>query len=139
MVHNVAQPDLEYIIEREMDKEDNVDYRTGWTWIGHEEVVRNGETICISTVEDTYTGEEMQIESCLVIGADGANSRVRKACGITSEGEEGVDTTMITIHFKANLRPIVKDKVAMLYWIVGGERRDAYPARPGSARVHHLL
>lgn len=38
MVHNVAQPDLECIIECMMERDFNVDYRKGWTWISHEEV-----------------------------------------------------------------------------------------------------
>lgn len=38
MVHNVAQPDLEAIMEYLLDAEVNVDYRLGWTWISHEEV-----------------------------------------------------------------------------------------------------
>lgn len=50
--------------------------------------MRNGETVCVSTIEDTYSGEEDIIESSIVIGCDGANSRVRKAAGITSDGEE---------------------------------------------------
>lgn len=38
MVHNVAQPDLECIIETMMERQFNVDYRKGWTWLSHEEV-----------------------------------------------------------------------------------------------------
>lgn len=42
MVHNVAQPDLEAIMEYMLDAEVNVDYRLGWTWISHEEVSLSG-------------------------------------------------------------------------------------------------
>jgi hypothetical protein len=38
MVHNVAQPDLEVVIETMMEQETDVDYRKGWTWLEHEEV-----------------------------------------------------------------------------------------------------
>ncbi|GMK58855.1 hypothetical protein CspeluHIS016_0602970 [Cutaneotrichosporon spelunceum] len=140
MVHNVAQPDLEAIMEYMLDAEVNVDYRLGWTWISHEEVTRNGETICVSTVEDTYTGEEMRIESSLVVGCDGANSRVRKAVGITSEGEETADT-MITIHFSADLRPVVGDKVGMLYWILDPEARGfiiSYDIEYNHVLIHNI-
>lgn len=163
MVHNVAQPDLEAIMEYMLDAEVNIDYRIGWTWISHEEVslsaragckhgpggdlqicspqvTRNGETICVSTIEDTYTGEEVQVESCLVVGCDGANSRVRKAAGITSEGEETADT-MITIHFSADLRPVVGDKVGMLYWILDPEARGfiiSYDIEYNHVLIHNI-
>jgi 2-polyprenyl-6-methoxyphenol hydroxylase-like FAD-dependent oxidoreductase len=52
------------------------------------QVQKNGQTVCRSVVVDTYTDEEIIIESSIVIGCDGANSRVRKASNIKSEGEE---------------------------------------------------
>ena len=42
----------------------------------------------LSVVEDTYTGDRSTIPSSLIIGCDGANSRVRKGSGITVDAEE---------------------------------------------------
>lgn len=42
---------------------------------------------------------------------------MRDLLGIPSDGEDS-DQTMMTIHFSANLRPIVEDRVGMLYWIM---------------------
>jgi 2-polyprenyl-6-methoxyphenol hydroxylase-like FAD-dependent oxidoreductase len=44
--------------------------------------------VVVSQLQNTYTGEEDVIESSLVIGCDGANSRVRQAVGIECEAEE---------------------------------------------------
>lgn len=82
----------------------------------------------------------MIIESCLVVGCDGANSRVRKSVGITSEGEETADT-MITIHFSADLRPVVGDKVGMLYWILDPEARGfiiSYDIEYNHVLIHNI-
>lgn len=42
---------------------------------------------------------------------------VRSFLNIESEGEDSYET-MMTIHFNANLRSIVKDRVGMLHWIM---------------------
>lgn len=102
--------------------------------------MRNGEKICISTVEDTATGEEKEIESYIIIGADGANSRVRRSVGIESEGEETADT-MITIHFHADLRSVVRNNVAMLYWILDPAARGfiiSYDIDNNHVLIHNI-
>lgn len=42
---------------------------------------------------------------------------MRSFLDVDSEGEDSYET-MMTIHFNANLRPIVKDRVGMLHWIM---------------------
>lgn len=82
-----------------------------------------------------------QISCRYVVACDGAKSAVRTSLGIDCEGEDGcksslpfpytivvaralllnrlalLDETMMTIHFQANLRPVVNDRVGMLHWI----------------------
>ncbi|OCL07710.1 hypothetical protein AOQ84DRAFT_294575, partial [Glonium stellatum] len=77
----------------------------------------------ISTVEERVTKTQFRIRSKHVIGCDGAKSQVRKHLGIESEEEDSWKhrvryETMMTIHFNADLRPILKDRVGMLHWIM---------------------
>ena len=86
-----------------------------------------------TTVEERATGHQFQIRSSYVVGCDGARSKVRDCLGIECDGEdscewskalsarvanEASDETMMTIHFNADLRPIVKQRVGMLHWIL---------------------
>ncbi|KAK8846505.1 hypothetical protein IAR55_005591 [Kwoniella newhampshirensis] len=75
------------------------------------------DTGVTSTIENTYTGEQLSMNSALVIACDGANSKIVRSLGISSEMEESADTVM-TIHFRADLRPVVEDRVGMLHWIM---------------------
>jgi 2-polyprenyl-6-methoxyphenol hydroxylase-like FAD-dependent oxidoreductase len=68
-------------------------------------------------VEERATGHKFKIISSYVIACDGARSPVRSCLKVDSEGEDSYET-MMTIHFNANLRPIVKDRVGMLHWIM---------------------
>ena len=68
-------------------------------------------------VEERATSHKFKIRSRHVIACDGARSNVRNFLNVDSEGEDSYET-MMTIHFNANLRPIVKDRVGMLHWIM---------------------
>lgn len=70
-----------------------------------------------ATIEDRATGQLHQIASRHLIACDGRKSKVRELLGIESESEDS-DQTMMTIHFNANLRPVVGDRVGMLYWVM---------------------
>ena len=87
------------------------------------------------TVEIRATGQHAQINSRHVIACDGANSRVREFLQVESEGEPSrrlrtnclsrgpelilpIVQTMMTIHFNADLRPVVGERVGMLHWIM---------------------
>ncbi|KAE8132936.1 hypothetical protein BDV38DRAFT_259947 [Aspergillus pseudotamarii] len=50
----------------------------------------------------------------LLVGCDGAKSAVRRFLGIESEGEDSYETIM-TIHINADMGPVVKEQVGMLY------------------------
>jgi 2-polyprenyl-6-methoxyphenol hydroxylase-like FAD-dependent oxidoreductase len=69
----------------------------------------------LATIEDRSTGQLHQTKSRHLIACDGRRSKVRELLGIESESEDS-DQTMMTIHFNANLRPVVGDRVGMLYW-----------------------
>ena len=68
-------------------------------------------------MEERASGQKFQIRSRHLIACDGARSKVRSFLGIPSEGEDSYET-MMTIHFNADLRSIVKDRVGMLHWIM---------------------
>jgi 2,4-dichlorophenol 6-monooxygenase len=84
----------------------------------------------ISQVEDLATGEPLTIRSRYLLAADGAGSRVRRAAGIDVAGPERIQTFAM-IHFEANLRGLVRERPAILYWILD-------PASPGTFVAHDI-
>ncbi|KAJ5763373.1 FAD binding domain-containing protein [Penicillium manginii] len=97
MIHNIPQPAFEDIIAKKLLK-------TGFV-----EVRKNHSTV--------PRKKEYKIKSRHVIACDGAKSAVRRYLGITSEGEEATET-MMTIHINADLRPVIKERVGMLHWVM---------------------
>ena len=65
-----------------------------------------------------------------VLAADGAGSRVRKALGIEMVGPDQLQS-FVMIHFEANLRALVRERPAILYWIVD-------PACAGTFVAHDI-
>ncbi|KAK2031653.1 FAD binding domain-containing protein [Colletotrichum zoysiae] len=113
MIHNIPQPDFEKLISNQLRGDPNVDIRKG---VGFVSCEQSGDGI-VTVVEELATKRRCGIKSRHLIGCDGAKSQVRRSLGIETEGEDGYET-MMTIHFSANLRSIVKDRVGMLHWIV---------------------
>ncbi|KAJ5019826.1 hypothetical protein K4K57_009289 [Colletotrichum sp. SAR 10_99] len=113
MIHNVPQPDFERFVAEKLAFDTNVELRKGVAFVCCEQ---RGDRV-ITTVEERVTKKRWAIASNYVIGCDGAKSEVRKSLNIETEGEDGYET-MMTIHFNADLRPIVKERVGMLHWIV---------------------
>jgi 2-polyprenyl-6-methoxyphenol hydroxylase-like FAD-dependent oxidoreductase len=70
-----------------------------------------------TSIEERGKGKQYQVRSRYVIACDGRRSEVRQALNIPTEGEDS-DQTMMTIHFNADLRSVVKERVGMLYWIL---------------------
>lgn len=70
-----------------------------------------------ATIQEVSNGALHNIEARHIIGCDGNKSKVRELMDIASEGEAS-EQVMMTIHFNANLRPVVKDRVGMLFWIM---------------------
>ncbi|KXH26613.1 FAD binding domain-containing protein [Colletotrichum simmondsii] len=112
MIHNIPQPDFEKFVAKHLENDPNVEIRKG---VGFVSCEQRGDKVT-TVVEERATKRRWTITSRHVIGCDGAKSQVRQFLGIETEGEDGYET-MMTIHFNANLRPIVKNGVGMLHWI----------------------
>ncbi|OAL33029.1 hypothetical protein AYO22_00114 [Fonsecaea multimorphosa] len=113
MIHNVPQPVFEEFVTEVLAKDSNVDLRKGVSFVSLEQ---DSEGV-VTTVEERATGYQFQIRSKYLVACDGARSKVRSFLGIESDGEDSYET-MMTIHFNADLRPIVKERVGMLHWIM---------------------
>ncbi len=111
---NIEQPRFEAIVEREATDLRDVEIRRGLEW---QSCVQISDQV-ISTLTDRSSGETVKVRSRYLIAADGAGSRVRDALGIAMDGPERLSSQMM-IHFEADLRPVVGDKPAILYFLFG--------------------
>ncbi|KAF5625347.1 3-propionate hydroxylase [Fusarium tjaetaba] len=112
MIHNIPQPDFEQYLADKLSSEDLVDIRKGVSFVSLSQTQDSVTTI----VEERATGQLYRVSSKYVIACDGAKSKVRQYVGIESDGEDSYET-MMTIHFSANLREVVGDRVGMLHWL----------------------
>ena len=71
--------------------------------------------------------EEYEVRSRWLLAADGAGSRVRHALGVDMIGPDRLQS-FIMIHFEADLRAIVRERPAILYWAVDPECAGAFVA-----------
>jgi hypothetical protein len=78
----------------------------------------------ISKLVDRESGETLQVISRYLIAADGASSAVREQLGIPMLGPHSLQHNMM-IHFEADLRELLQERPAILYFLFG----------PGSSRV----
>ncbi|KAK1579611.1 FAD binding domain-containing protein [Colletotrichum navitas] len=113
MLHNIPQPEFEKFISDQLRGDPNVDIRKGVGFVSCEQ----RDDGVVTVLEEYATKKSCAIKSRHVIGCDGAKSQVRRSLGIETEGEDGYET-MMTIHFSADLRSVVKDRVGMLHWLV---------------------
>ncbi|KAF6834903.1 2,4-dichlorophenol 6-monooxygenase [Colletotrichum musicola] len=113
MIHNIPQPDFERFIAQELMFDNNVELRKDVAFVS---CTQHGDRV-LSILEERTTKRRWTVVSNYVIGCDGTKSQVRRSLNIETEGEDGYET-MMTIHFNADLRPIVKERVGMLHWIV---------------------
>jgi 2,4-dichlorophenol 6-monooxygenase len=79
--------------------------------------LRQDENGVISRVRDRVTGEEYEICSKYLIGADGGNSQVAKDPGLRMNGKMGVAGSM-NIIFKGDLSRYVAHRPSVLYWVM---------------------
>jgi 2,4-dichlorophenol 6-monooxygenase len=70
-----------------------------------------------SRVRDRVSGEEYDIRSKYLIGADGGNSQVAKDAGLRMNGRMGVAGSM-NIIFKGDLSRYVAHRPSVLYWVM---------------------
>ncbi|MDJ0859003.1 MAG: FAD-dependent monooxygenase [Dinoroseobacter sp.] len=70
-----------------------------------------------TTCRDRLSGEEFQIRSKFLVGADGGNSMVAEHCDLPFEGQMGVGGSM-NIVFRADLSKYVAHRPSVLYWVM---------------------
>ncbi|MEY9878257.1 2,4-dichlorophenol 6-monooxygenase [Streptacidiphilus sp. MAP12-33] len=70
-----------------------------------------------SVLRDRLRGDEFQVRSRYLVGADGGRSRVAEQVGLPFRGEEGRGGSM-NIVFRADLGPLVEHRPGVLYWVV---------------------
>lgn len=75
-------------------------------------------------------GEVYEVRSRWLLACDGAGSRVRGACGIEPIGPSRLQCFLM-IHFEANLRGLVGERPAVLYWTTA-------PAASGTFVAHDI-
>lgn len=110
---NLAQPDFEDFLLEMVAKTSLIVLKRGLEWM----FCRQDNEGVVSTLRDIEAGQDVDLWSVYLIAADGAGSAVRRelSIGMTGEGEA---QSFITMHFKANLRDIVAERPAILYWIM---------------------
>ncbi|KAJ5281401.1 hypothetical protein N7478_006773 [Penicillium angulare] len=113
MIHNIAQPAFEELIAKKLSTNKLVEIRKNHSFVSLEQ----GDGFVMTTIEDRATQTTYNVTSQHVVACDGAKSAVRKYLGIASEGEETCET-MMTIHFNADLKPVIKEQVGMLHWVM---------------------
>jgi len=117
-LRNLSQHRLEPILR------DHVDVLVdGVEWAGATQDV-GGVT---STLRDVATGATTTVVSDYLIAADGAGSRVRNWLGIPMEGPD-VLQHFVMIHATADLRHLVADRPATLYWTMDPDHRGVFVA-----------
>ncbi|MFO1115203.1 MAG: FAD-dependent monooxygenase [Beijerinckiaceae bacterium] len=107
---NIPQPALEDILLEEVSNAKAIDLRRSQTWLS---AADNGARV-ISTI--ATIGGECRIASRYLLACDGADSTVRKACGIDMPGDARIEDR-IMIHIEADLRPLLGSRPAVLYFI----------------------
>lgn len=118
---NLAQPVFEDILERAADPLPEIEIRRGHTWSAC-------RTLDSAIESEVQTGDAAyRITSAYVIAADGANSAVREHLDVGMDGDPAV-RARVTIHFEADLRPIVRDRPGILYWVFDADAAGTFIA-----------
>jgi 2-polyprenyl-6-methoxyphenol hydroxylase-like FAD-dependent oxidoreductase len=90
------------------------------------------------TLADRLTGQETAFTTRYLIAAEGAQSRVRRALGVTMEGEEKVYDS-VNILFHADLTRWVADRPAALYFVEQDGLRATFLTINGRDRWGFLI
>lgn len=108
---NLPQPKLERLLAELVRKQPLVQVRRGCTW----RAVEQQDGLCVSSLSQDNV--ESAFTSRYVLACDGAGSSVRSALGVGMDGVEAVQSCL-TIHFHANLRSVIGEATAMIYWTI---------------------
>ena len=122
-LRNISQHHLEPILAEAVASAPMAElrYRTDW-----ESSVQDATGVT-STLRDLDTGRELEVRSRFVLAADGAGSRVRKSLGIDMVGPASLQS-FIAIHFAADLRPLIADRLGVLHFVMDPAARGTFVA-----------
>lgn len=128
-LRNLSQHRFEPIL-RDHARSLGIDLRSGVEWVDSHPTP-SGVASTVRPVDPTGTGAEIDrdrvIESDWVVAADGARSAVRRALGIEMEGPTRL-RSIISIHAEVDLRAVVAERPATLYWITDPDHEGTFVA-----------
>jgi len=110
---NLSQHILEPILLDHLRAERATAVRYGQQW----ESLEQDDGGITANIRDLASDETYEVRSRYLFAADGASSRVRRALGIEMMGPDALQS-FVMIHFEANLRSLVGDRPAILYWLL---------------------
>ena len=109
---NLAQSKLEPILLKSVKKSTNSEVIFNTEFLSIEGDLKN-PTIQVKTHED----EQYLINAKWVVGADGANSKIRELLNIEMEGP-GVLANFLNIHFEADLTDLLEDRAGPVHFVM---------------------
>ncbi|MEI8239403.1 MAG: FAD-dependent monooxygenase [Actinomycetota bacterium] len=115
-LRNISQHLLEPLMAHDITRAPSVDLRYGTEWVSSTQDA-HGVT---SVIRDVASGAQTTVRSSYLLAADGAGSAVRKSLGIEMIGPQSIQD-FVAIHFHANLRPYVADRLGVLHFIMDPE------------------
>ncbi len=115
-LRNLSQHRFEAVLRDTLPKLGAPEVEYGQQW----ESAEQDDGGVTSRVRDLSTDEVYEIRSRYLIACDGAGSRIRKSIDIEMVGPQNLQS-FVMIHFAANLRALVKDRPAVLYWLTDPE------------------
>lgn len=121
---NIPQPTLEDILLEDIAANPMIALRRPQTWLS----AVDAGTDVLSRI--ATPGGEREIRSRYVLACDGADSAVRKACGVDMPGDARIEDR-IMIHIEADLRPVLGECPGVLYFITD-------PASPATLIAYDL-
>jgi 2-polyprenyl-6-methoxyphenol hydroxylase-like FAD-dependent oxidoreductase len=122
-LRNLSQHRLEPILREHLLAQPLASLASGQQW---ESATQDADGVT-SQVRDLASGALRTIRSRWLLAADGAGSRVREAAGIEINGPPRL-RSFVMIHFEANLRDLVRDRPAVLYWTTAPDATGTFVA-----------
>jgi putative polyketide hydroxylase len=129
-----AQDDLEPVIRRSAEAAGLGELRFNTELTSF---AQTGDGIT-GTLTNRTSGEETTFKARYLIAAEGAQSKVRRALGVTMEGTEKVYDS-VNILFQADLTQWVQDRPAALYFVELDELRATFLTINGTDRWGFLI
>jgi 2-polyprenyl-6-methoxyphenol hydroxylase-like FAD-dependent oxidoreductase len=115
-LRNISQHRLEPLMSAEVTALPQVDLRYSTEWVSSTQ----SDDQITSVIRDLVSGEETVVRSSYLFGADGAGSATRRWLGIEMIGPAGIQS-FVAIHFRADLRRYIADRVGVLHFVMDPE------------------